>query len=124
MKREKDQSPFRAAAHGPPAGSVNRFYVNGRYLLREIAGVYVLIPTGETDAKQNSITALNETGCFLWKQFERPHTIQEAARAAQEAYSGQMEDILRDTERFVRTGIQAGLLCEAADDHTERWSEQ
>ena len=70
---------------------MKRFYVNGRHLLREIAGLYVLIPAGETDAPQNRITALNETGRFLWMQFQHPCTVAEAAAAAEAQYTGEME---------------------------------
>ena len=59
-RAEKAKSPEMETA-GLPPNDRKRFYVNGRHLLREIAGLYVLIPAGETDAPQNRITALNET---------------------------------------------------------------
>lgn len=68
-RAEKAKSPEMETA-GLPPNDMKRFYVNGRHLLREIAGLYVLIPAGETDAPQNRITALNETGRFLWMQFQ------------------------------------------------------
>lgn len=70
-RAEKAKSPEMETA-GLPPNDMKRFYVNGRHLLREIAGLYVLIPAGETDAPQNRITALNETGRFLWMQFQHP----------------------------------------------------
>ena len=82
--------------------------------LREIAGLYVLIPAGETDAPQNRITALNETGRFLWMQFQHPCTVAEAAPAAEAQYTGQPAEMLRGIENFVRAGLRAGLLCEAS----------
>ena len=77
-RAEKAKSPETETA-GLPPNDMKRFYVNGRHLLREIAGLYVLIPAGETDAPQNRITALNETGRFLWMQFQHPCTVAEAA---------------------------------------------
>lgn len=108
---EKDKT-LKIKTAGPPPNDTRRFYVNGKYLLREIAGVYVLIPKGETDAPQNSITALNETGRFLWTQFEHPCSVSEAAAAAQAQYTGEAENILRDTEEFVHAGLRTGLLRE------------
>ena len=93
---------------------MKRFYVNGRHLLREIAWLYVLIPAGETDAPQNRITALNETGRFLWMQFQHPCTVAEAAAAAEAQYTGQPAEMLRGIENFVRAGLRAGLLREAS----------
>jgi len=80
-RAEKAKSPEMETA-GLPPNDMKRFYVNGRHLLREIAGLYVLIPVGETDAPQNRITALNETGRFLWMQFQHPCTVAEAAASA------------------------------------------
>ena len=53
-RAEKAKSPEMETA-GLPPNDMKRFYVNGRHLLREIAGLYVLIPAGETDAPQNRI---------------------------------------------------------------------
>ena len=47
-RAEKAKSPEMETA-GLPPNDMKRFYVNGRHLLREIAGLYVLIPAGETD---------------------------------------------------------------------------
>ena len=37
------------------------------YILREIAGEYVVIPSGE-NLNLNQMITLNETGSFLWKK--------------------------------------------------------
>ena len=100
--------------HGAGGKSEKPGNGNGRHLLREIAGLYVLIPAGETDAPQNRITALNETGRFLWMQFQHPCTVAEAAAAAEAQYTGQPAEMLRGIENFVRAGLRAGLLREAS----------
>ena len=112
-RAEKAKSPEMETA-GLPPNDMKRFYVNCRHLLREIAGLYVLIPAGETDAPQNRITALNETGRFLWMQFQHPCTVAEAAAAAETQYTGQPAEMLRGIENFVRAGLRAGLLREAS----------
>ena len=66
------------------------------------------------DAPQNRITALNETGRFLWMQFQHPCTVAEAAAAAEAQYTGQPAEMLRGIENFVRAGLRAGLLREAS----------
>ena len=92
-RAEKEKSEMETV--GCRLNDMKRFYVNGRHLLREIAGLYVLIPAGETDAPQNRITALNETGRFLWMQFQHPCTVAEAAAAAEAQYTGQPAEMLR-----------------------------
>lgn len=37
------------------------------FILREVAGEYVVLPAGE-DLDLNMMITLNETGCFLWKK--------------------------------------------------------
>ena len=44
-RAEKAKSPEMETA-GLPPNDMKRFYANGRRLLREIAGLYVLIPAG------------------------------------------------------------------------------
>ena len=93
-RAEKAKSPEMETA-GLPPNNMKRFYVNGRHLLREIAG-------------------LNETGRFLWMQFQHPCTVAEAAAAAEAQYTGQPAEMLRGIENFVRAGLRAGLLREAS----------
>ncbi len=38
------------------------------FLIREVAGQHVVIPTGDMDL--NAMITLNETGAFLWKLLE------------------------------------------------------
>ena len=42
--------------------------IKGSFLLREVAGQHVVIPTGDMDL--NAMITLNETGAFLWKLME------------------------------------------------------
>lgn len=36
------------------------------YLIREIAGAYVVVPAGEQAAEFNGLMTLNETAAFIW----------------------------------------------------------
>ena len=36
------------------------------YLIREIAGAYVVVPAGEQVAQFNGLMTLNETAAFIW----------------------------------------------------------
>lgn len=114
MEQAEKVKSLKTETAGLPPNDTKRFYVNGRHLLREIAGLYVLIPAGETDAPQNRITALNETGRFLWLQFQHSCTVAEAAAAAEAQYTGQPEEIRHGIESFVQAGLRAGLLREAS----------
>ena len=44
------------------------------FLLRQVAGQYVVIPTGETTVDLNLMITLNETGAFLWEKLQAETT--------------------------------------------------
>ena len=44
--------------------------MKNNYLLREIAGEYMLVPLGESGLTFNSIVTFNETGAFIWKKLK------------------------------------------------------
>jgi sensor domain CHASE-containing protein len=44
--------------------------IKSGYILRQVAGEYVVVPTGE-DLNLNMMITLNETGAFLWKLMEQ-----------------------------------------------------
>ena len=54
--------------------------IKDEFILREVAGETVVIPTGET-LDLNMMITLNETGTFLWKQLEQ-ETTEDAVVAA------------------------------------------
>ena len=41
------------------------------FILREIVGEAVLIPTGATAAQFNGLMSVNELGKFIWENYER-----------------------------------------------------
>lgn len=43
------------------------------FILRDVAGEHVVIPSGDT-LNLNMMITLNETGVFLWKQLEQDTT--------------------------------------------------
>ena len=43
---------------------------NKEYVLREIAGEPLLIPTGMASQKLNGMIRLTETAAFIWKQVD------------------------------------------------------
>lgn len=46
-------------------------YVSKDFIVREIAGDYIVVPTGEEALKFNGLITLNEVGAFLWKKIGR-----------------------------------------------------
>ena len=97
----------------PSCESLNgiRFRTNPDFMLREIGGEAVLIPLVSEGPLVNAVISLNESGLWLWKQFETPHTAQEVLQQARKEFSddGTME---QDIYNFVIAHRQADLLIE------------
>ena len=47
------------------------------FILREMAGEYVIIPTGKRAPLQEGLLTVNEVGAALWKELERGADFQE-----------------------------------------------
>ena len=45
--------------------------INKEFVLREIAGDYILVPVGDTALEFNGLITLNEVGAFLWGKLQQ-----------------------------------------------------
>ncbi len=95
-----------------------RYRANPDYLLREIAGESILVPVNENGAMTNCMFSMNETSLFLWKQFQKPNTIDGVVMQAMQEFNGTKEVLERDIRAFVTDYLSAGLLKE------EFWNEK
>lgn len=69
------------------------------YLLREIAGEYMLVPLGNSSL--NSMVSFNETGAFVWKKLEQGLTEEEIANALTVEYNVAYNQALEDVKQLV-----------------------
>ena len=55
-------------------------HISENYILREIMGEYIVVPTGEEAMKFQGLVTLNETGAFLWKELQKSDRTKEELR--------------------------------------------
>ena len=72
-----------------------------KFLLREIAGEFMLVPLGECSAQFNSMVTMNETGAFIWKCLEKDMSVKEIAEKITEEYDVPFENAEIDINRFI-----------------------
>ena len=60
---------------------------NKDYMLREIAGESLLIPTGTASQKLNGMIRLTETAVFIWKQVDTAADLAEIVRRIREEWT-------------------------------------
>lgn len=72
------------------------------FMLREVAGSYVVVPVGKAAVDFNGMITLNEVGAFLWKQMEHDCTKEELLKAVLEEYEVSEERALEGIESFLK----------------------
>ena len=79
-------------------------------VLREIAGEYLLIPTGETALKIHGMVTLSESGLLLWKKLQAECTEEALVEALLAEYEVERETAQADVQAFLEQLDKAGLL--------------
>lgn len=84
--------------------------VQKEFVLREIAGDYVIIPTGKTALAFNGLITVNEVGADLWKMLQSDVTFEELLQGILEEYEVDEETAREDIREFLEKLQQGGIL--------------
>lgn len=85
------------------------------YLLKEVAGEYVLFPIGQSVVERKSIVKINETGRFIVEKLQQGTDFVTLIQEQAEKYEATEEDIPKlkaDTDFFLSKLRLQGLLIE------------
>lgn len=89
---------------------IKLYRANHNYVLREIAGEHVLIPTG--DLPGNVMITMNKSCTFLWQQLQEPKTVGDLIVAAKQRFDdpgGELESQIRE---FIEYRVKTGHIWE------------
>ncbi len=75
--------------------------VNHEFLLKEIAGSFVVIPVSSVLVDFDGMITLNETGVFLWRLLEEEKTFDELLVALRAEYEVDDETARADIAAFL-----------------------
>lgn len=84
--------------------------VHKEFVLREIAGDYVIIPTGKTVLTFNGLITVNEVGADLWKMLQSDVTFEDLLQGILSEYDVDEETAREDIREFLDTLIRGGIL--------------
>ena len=84
--------------------------VKENFLLRQVAGSWLVMPIGQEMLDFNGMLTLNETGAFLWQKLQEGATIEELATALTLEYKVSLEEALADVKEFCDLLISKGCL--------------
>lgn len=72
------------------------------FIVREIAGETVAIPTGESAHRLSGLVALNGSGKFLFEQLQKEQTEESLVQAMLETYEVSAEVAEEDVAEFIK----------------------
>lgn len=82
------------------------------FVLRQVAGTWVVISVGKTNVNFNGMLSLNDSGALLWQTLEKGGDREALADALTAEYEVDRSTALADTDEFLATLAKAGCLEE------------
>ena len=89
-----------------------KYCINSGYILREIAGEYVIVPVNEECVISNAVMTPNETAVFLWKAFQTPNTPEDVIQKVLEEYDAEESMIRNAVYSFLEDTLKYEIVEE------------
>ena len=80
------------------------------FILREVAGSYLVVAVGKAVKEFGGVVSLNETGAFLWKLLEKSSTESEMVDALLSEYEVDRDTAEKDVKAFTDKLMEAKLV--------------
>ena len=71
------------------------------FLVKKIAGDYLVVPTGDNIVDFAVAVSLNETGAFLWEQLKEEKNLEQLAEALSVEYDIEKNVALKDASDYI-----------------------
>lgn len=86
--------------------------LNPDYILRNVAGERVIVPTGSASQKINGLITLNDTAAFLWDCAGKGLSRQEIVRKMLEEFEVDEATAIQDVNGFLDMLLRQGFATE------------
>ena len=80
------------------------------FILREVAGSFIVVAVGEAVKTYNGLITLNETSAFLWNLLVKGATEDEVVGALLGEYEVEKEDAVKGVKSFINKLVEAKLV--------------
>lgn len=90
--------------------------INKEFVLREIAGDYVIIPTGQTVLEFNGLITVNEVGVSIWNMLQEEVTEDDLVNGILNEYEVEEEVAREDIREFIDTLVAGNILAKEEDN--------
>ena len=85
---------------------------SNEFILREIAGEFMLVPVGAAASRMNGLIVLNECGGTIFRALAAEQTREELVQAVLAEYDVDAETAAADVEEFLGQLREIGALIE------------
>ena len=75
--------------------------VNSDFVMRNIAGENILVPTGEAAEKFNGMITMNEVAAFMWQNIDEVESKEDLVKMVLNEFEVDEETDTRDVENFI-----------------------
>lgn len=80
------------------------------FYMKEVAGLNVVVATGDTAENMNSMINLNETATFLWRQLENDTTKEELIKKLTQEYDVDYKRASQSVDSFIAKLDEIGCI--------------
>jgi hypothetical protein len=80
------------------------------FILREVAGSFIVVAVGDAVKEFKGVINLNETGALLWKELQKGATEEDLKKALLNEYDVTEEIADRDVKAFIDSLNKANLI--------------
>ena len=84
--------------------------INKEFMLREVAGNYVIVPVGKADLNFKGIINLNETGAFIYKKLLEGKDEEEIKAEMMNCYDVTLEQATLDINKIITALKESGVI--------------
>ena len=86
------------------------------FILREIAGECVLVPTGATTQEFNGLITVSDTAKFIWENMEKVDSFKALVELILEEYEIDEDTAKKDAHQFISELLKVGFVeCSKED---------
>lgn len=85
--------------------------IDKEFVLREIAGEYIIIPTGKTALDFNGLITVNEVGVDLWNMLQEEITFDGLVKGILDEYDVEESVAREDIQEFLDKLVEGGILA-------------
>lgn len=86
--------------------------IGKEFVLREIAGDYIIIPTGKTVLEFNGLITVNEVGASIWKMLQEETSFEKLVQGILEEYDVEDSVARQDVQEFLDKLVEGGILTQ------------